>query len=138
MPGGISGPLGLLAFPVIKAIGYTAFAVYLNRVFSTRPRNVFAVGIVRTLLGLGFGTILAFLSFPFVFVFGIGLLIYLAGLLPVRVLEWWIILRGFYGGDPPLVWAEAKKPIFLGVSTSFLLDIPALTGLVYAADFWIC
>jgi hypothetical protein len=127
-----------LAFPAIKAVGYTAFAVYLNRIFSERPRNIVAVGVSRMLLGLIFGTALAFLSFPFVFVFGIGLLIYLVGLFPVRILEWWLILKAFYGGDPPLTLSNIKTPITLGVITSFLLDIPALTGLVYAADFWIC
>jgi len=138
MPGGITEPLGLIAFPAIKAAGYTAFAIYLNNRFPDKTRNVFIVGISRMLLGLAFGTVLAFLSFPFVFVFGIGLLIYLVGLNPVRVLEWWIIIRGFYSYDRPLKWPDLKEPIVLGVITSFLLDIPALTGLVYAADFWIC
>lgn len=138
MPGGITEPLGLIAFPAIKAAGYTAFAIYLNNRFPDKAKNVFIVGISRMLLGLAFGTLLAFLSFPFVFVFGIGLLIYLVGLIPVRVLEWWIIIRGFYSFDRPLKWPDLKEPIFLGVITSFLLDIPALTGLVYAADFWIC
>lgn len=138
MPGGITEPLGLIAFPAIKAAGYTAFAFYLNNRFPDKAKNVFIVGISRMLLGLAFGTLLAFLSFPFVFVFGIGLLIYLVGLIPVRVLEWWIIIRGFYSFDRPLKWPDLKEPIFLGVITSFLLDIPALTGLVYAADFWIC
>lgn len=66
------------------------------------------------------------------------MLIYLVGLIPVRVLEWWIVIKGFYSSDRPLEWAELKRPILLGVITSFLLDVPALTGLVYAADFWIC
>lgn len=138
MPGGLSEPLGLIAFPAIKAAGYTAFAIYLNRNFPERQRNVFAVGLSRMLLGLGFGTLLAFLSFPFVLVFGIGVLIYVGGLIPVRILEWWIIIKGFYSLDRPLTWSEMSRPIGLGVVTSFLLDIPALIGLVYAADFWIC
>ncbi len=134
MPGGLTEPLGLLAFPAIKAAGYTAFAIYLNRVFPNNPRNIFAVGFSRMLLGLGFGTLLAFLSFPF----GIGVLIYIAGLIPIRILEWWILIKGFYSFDRPLERSELVKPVTLGVLTSFLLDIPALTGLVYAADFWIC
>jgi hypothetical protein len=138
MPGGFTEPLGILAFPAIKVIGYTAFALYLNKAFPDKARNIFIVGISRMLLGLAFGTALAFLSFPFVFVYGIGFLVYLIGLVPVRVLEWWLIIKGFYSRDRPLEWAELKKPILLGVISSFLLDIPALTGLVYAASFWIC
>jgi hypothetical protein len=138
MPGGFSEPLGLLAFPAIKAVGYTAFAVYLNRSFPDNPRNIFAVGLTRTGIGLVFGTALALLSFPFVFVGGIGVVIYGLGLIPVRVLEWWIIIKAFYSFDSPLSWSELRRPVTLGVITSFLLDIPALTGLVYAASFWIC
>jgi hypothetical protein len=136
VPGGIGEPLGLLAFPAIKFAGYTAYAVYLNRVFP-RQRNVFAVGASRMVLGLAFGTILAMLSFPFAFIGGVGLLIYLIGLVPVRLLEWYIILKGFYivaGDDFP----DLKRPMWIGVLVSFLLDIPALIGLVTATGFWIC
>lgn len=135
MPGGFSEPLGLLAFPAIKAGGYMAFAVFLNRSFPDSPRNIVYVGGCRMLLGLAFGTVLALFSFPFVFVSGLGLLVYIIGLIPVRGLEWWIIIRGFYGHKP---WNEVKAPIILGIVWSFLLDVPALIGLVYTASFWIC
>ncbi|HMO79241.1 MAG TPA: hypothetical protein PKD24_00480 [Pyrinomonadaceae bacterium] len=138
MPGGLSEPLGLLAFPAIKFAGYTAFAIYLNRKFPDKPRNIFLVGVSRMLLGLAFGTALAFLSFPFVIVFGVGLLIYVLGLIPVRIFEWWLLIKGFYSPREPLKFAEVKDSVILGVVTSFVLDIPALFGLVYAADFWIC
>ncbi|MEO7658999.1 MAG: hypothetical protein ABIV48_05235, partial [Pyrinomonadaceae bacterium] len=82
MPGGITEPLGPLAFPVIKTIGYTAFALYLNKCFPERPRNILMGGFSRMVLGLAIGTALALVSFPFVFVFGIGFLVYLIGLIP--------------------------------------------------------
>ena len=135
MPGAF---LGLLAFPAIKAVGYTAFTIYLNSVFPNKRRNIFVVGILRMSLGLVLGTGLALLSFPFMLAFDWGFVVYLIGLIPVRMLEWWIVLKVFYDGDPPLNWTDVRMPIFIGVVTSFLLDIPALTGLVYAADFWIC
>ncbi len=139
MPGGITEPLGFLAFPAIKAAGYTAFAFYLNKQFPGQSRNVFLVGICRMLLGLLFGTILALFSFPFVFVFGIGVLIYILGLIPVRVLEWWIIIKAFYDNpEQKISWNDAKASITMGVISSFILDVPALMGFVYAADFWIC
>lgn len=135
MPGGFSEPLGLLAFPLIKAGGYAAFAIYLNRHFPDSTRNIAYVGMSRMLIGLVFGTVLALLSFPFVFVSGLGLLIYIFGLIPVRCLEWWIIIRIFYGSKP---WNEVKVPITFGTIWSFVLDIPALIGAVYTASFWIC
>jgi len=136
MPGGIGEPLGLLAFPAIKFAGYTAYAVYLNHVFP-RQRNVFGVGASRTVVGLVFGTLLALVSFPFAFIGGVGFLIYLVGLVPVRLVEWYVIIKSFYvvaGDDPP----DLKRPMWLGVLVSFLLDIPAVVGLVTAGGFWIC
>lgn len=139
MPGGLGEPLALLGFPAIKAAGYTAFAVYLNSLYPHRPRNIFLVGLFRMLLGLTFGTILATLSFPFVFVFGIGLLIYLGGLIPIRILEWWITIKTLYKNEEGKIsWSDAKPAITHGVVWSFILDIPALIGLVYAGGFWIC
>ena len=135
MPGGIAEPLGLIAFPVIKFAGYTAYAYYLNSIFPEAKQNVFAVGISRMLLGLLFGTILALLSFPFVFVFGAGFLIYLVGLIPVRLLEWLIVIKGFY---KPEFERSLAAPLWRGVLVSFLLDIPALIGVVSAGGFWIC
>ena len=137
MPGGLSEPLGLLAFPAIKVAGYTAYAFYLNRLFPHSKQNVLLIGVLRMLVGLAFGTALAFVSFPFVFVFGIGLFIYVIGLIPVRLLEWYIIIKGFYtrhGTEGEGI----QKPMWFGVLTSFLLDIPALLGLVMSAGFWIC
>ena len=138
MPGGFSEPIGLLAFPAIKAAGYTLYALYLNSIYKDRPRNIFVVGISRMFLGLLFGTALAFLSFPFVFVFGIGIFVYLFGLIPVRVLEWYILIKGFYFADRKAEWSEIKNSVWLGVLTSFILDIPAIMGLVASAGFWIC
>ena len=137
MPGGFGEPLGLLAFPAIKFVGYTAYAIYLNRVFP-HPRNIFAVGATRMLLGLIFGTALAMISFPFAFIGGaLGFLIYLVGLIPVRLLEWYITFKAFYlaaGETAP----GMKRAMWTGVLVSFLLDIPAIVGLVTATGFWIC
>ena len=138
MPGGFTQPLGLLAFPAIKAAGYTAFAFYLNTVFRQKPRNIFAVGISRMFLGLIFGTCLALLSFPFAAAFDFGFVVYFIGLIPVRILEWWIVIKVFYGSDPPLTLSDIRVPLVFGVLASFVLDVPALLGLVYATDFWIC
>ncbi len=137
MPGGFTESLGLLAFPAIKLAGYSAFALYLNSIFPNATRNILYVGLSRMLLGLCFGTALAFLSFPFIFVGGLGFFVYIFGLIPVRLLEWYIIIKGFYG--PGTVENnELRKPMWLGVLASFLLDIPALVGVFTAGGFWIC
>ena len=95
------------------------------------------VGLTRMLLGLGFGTALALLSFPFIFVGGVGFFVYLLGLIPVRLLEWYIIIKGFYG-PAEVPTNSLKKPLLLGVLASFILDVPALIGLFAAGGFWIC
>ena len=137
MPGGFSDSIGLLAFPAIKFAGYSAFALYLNSIYPNAKRNVLYIGLTRMLLGLGFGTALALLSFPFFFVGSVGFFVYLLGLIPVRFLEWYIIIKGFYG--PAAAETDVlMKPIWLGVLVSFLLDIPALIGLFAAGGFWIC
>ena len=135
MPGGISEPIGLLAFPTIKGAGYSLFALYLNKCFPDSPKNIVVVGISRMLLGFIFGLLLALVSFPFVFETGLGFLFYFFGLVPIRGLEWWLTIRAFYGAR---TFQEAKKPVLFGVICSFLLDIPALLGLVFASGFWIC
>ena len=137
MPGGLGNPAALLAFPAVKFIGYTAFAVYLNSAFAPTRRNPLYVGGARMLLGLVFGTALAIFSFPFVFVGGLGILIYVVGLVPVRILEWYIIIKVFYGVDGTQA-PDIRKVLLLGVVWSFILDIPAIIGFVSADGFWIC
>jgi hypothetical protein len=89
------------------------------------------------LLGLVVGTFLTLVSFPLVFSSFFGIFVYIVGLIPVRIFEWWLIIRWFYGAPEGGI-AEMKTPIILGVVCSFALDIPAIIGVVYAASFWIC
>ena len=138
MPGGMSEPIpGGLAFTGIKFVGYSLAGLYLNKSYPDSTAIFLTVGITRTIIGIVFGTILAMFSFPFVFVSGIGLVIYVVGLIPVRLLEWFLIIRFFYDKnleDKRKMWWN----MFLGTVWSFLLDIPALIGLFVIGDFWIC
>lgn len=139
MPGGLVGePLqGILTFTGIKFAGYCLAGIYLNRSYPDSKVNFLTVGTVRTIIGIIFGTVLAMISFPFVFVGGIGFLIYFFGLIPVRMLEWFVIIKVFYDedlSDRPKMW----RNLGLGTAWSFILDIPAVVGFTLLVDFWIC
>jgi len=139
MPGGpsVTAPLGLAIFAAIKLAGYSSFAVYLNNLFPDNWRNIFYVGFCRTALGLGFGTALALFGFiAIAFAGPAGVVLYLAVLIPVRGLEWWIIISEMY----KVKWDDRNrnKALILGIVTSFLLDIPAIYGFFTVDPFWIC
>ncbi len=139
MPGGITGPVqGYLAFSAVKLAGYSLAGWYLNRRYANATAHFAVVGISRTVIGMVFGTALALVAyFPLVMVGSVGILIYIFGLIPVRLIEWWIIILIFYDRtrqSMPKDWRYAA----LGTAWSFALDIPALIGVLATAGFWIC
>ena len=138
MPGGLANPLtGYVAFSAVKFGGYT-FAVWrLNRSYPDHTHNVVAVGATRTGIGMLFGTLLTMLLFPLVFIGSRGLLLGYLVFVPVRLLEWWLIILIFY--DRRLVTrAKDWRCAGLGTVWSFVLDAPAIIGLVATGGFWIC
>ena len=139
MPGGpsVTAPFGLAVFAAVKLVGYSAYALYLNRLFPENRRNALYVGFCRTAIGLGFGTVLALFGLvAAIFAGPVGIGVYVIGLIPLRVLEWWIIISEMY--DIEWRTADVKKSLAFGVLTSFLLDAPALAGLIATDPFWIC
>ena len=116
----------------IKFVGYSFAASRISRHYSRPDVNPFRIGAVRTLIGMGFGVLyftLASVGFP-------SLLI-LLGLIPIRVLEWTLLLKMFY--DPRLADRSKLKDVnILGTIWSFLLDVPALMGVFAVAGFWVC
>ena len=122
MPGGLVEPLqGILAFTSIKFVGYSLAALYLNKSYPNSTNNFLVVGLVRTIIGIVFGIILTSISFPFVFIGGLGFLVYILGLIPVRLLEWSILIRFFYDEsveDKHQLW----KHKVLGTLWSFILE----------------
>jgi hypothetical protein len=139
VPGGLSSPVqGYLAFSAVKLAGYTLAGWYLNRRYANATAHFALVGITRTIIGMVFGAALAFVAFfPLAFFGSVGILVYIFGLIPVRLIEWWIIILIFYDRSmqsKPKDWRYAA----LGTAWSFALDIPALIGLVATAGFWIC
>src|SRR5262249_25233650 len=102
MPAGIEHPLlGYASFCAVKFVGYSVAAWVLSRSYKRPDRNPVLVGGVRTLIGMAagaayFGVALVLgKAFP-----GLaqdyGGWLYMAGLLPVRMAEWWLLIWLFY------------------------------------------
>jgi hypothetical protein len=63
--------------------------------------------------------------------------LYLAGLLPVRIAEWWLLIWLFYDRklrEPAKGW----RMVGLGTIWSYVLDAPAIAGFIATAGFWVC
>jgi len=136
---GIDSPvLGYTVFCAVKFAGYSLAAHFLARRYERPQHSSVKVGAVRTLIGmvvgaLYFGAQLAIASFT-----NHGNEVaYMVGLAPVRVAEWWFLIWLFY--DRPL---EHKRRgwwcVALGVVWSFLLDVPAIYGLLSVTRFYVC
>src|SRR4051812_16736864 len=94
MPGGISNPAaGYIAFAAVKLVGYSVAAKYIARAYANTNRNAYVVGAVRTVIGMVVGA--AYYHIPAASTAS-GPFPYLAGLFPVRLVEWWFLLWLFY------------------------------------------
>lgn len=139
MPGGPTLEVqSYLIFGGIKLGGYTLAGWFLNRAYKNSTANFFLVGLTRTVLGMIIGAGVGLAAFPvIVFLGGLGCLVYVLGLIPVRLFEWFVIIRIFYDRNQETRdknWAYARS----GTLWSFILDIPALVGFVSTGGFWIC
>ena len=140
MPGGMSDPVaGYATFAVVKFAGYCGAAYVLSKAYPAARANAAVAGLTRTVIGLVVGAAYgALLGFVLAEALGAGiLLVFLAGLVPVRLGEWWLLVWLYY--DRALVarrkgWAWAAA----GTAWSFVLDIPALIGAIATAGLWIC
>ena len=136
MPGGITfdGTTSYIAFTAIKLVGYSWFGWYLDRLYSKSGLNFVLVGVSRTLLGMLFGAAVGLLG---LITFELAMPFFLFGLLPVRIIEWWIILRVYYdrkGQDKE----RMRKYVGQGLAWTFVLDIPAIFGFLATGGLWIC
>lgn len=144
MPGGINHPvLGYTTFCAIKFAGYTAAAHVLSSQYD-RDVSAWKVGAVRTLIGMAAGAAyfglwlyLDRLGYrDFYMISGIPWP-YFAGLLPVRIAEWWLLIWLFYDRELGEV-AKDWRMVGLGTVWSYVLDAPATAGLIATAGIWIC
>ena len=140
MPAGISNPgLGYATFCAIKFAGYTAAAHFLSMSYNRDDLASWKVGAVRTLIGMAAGA--AYLGLWMVIDHRVfspsGNWLYLVGLLPVRIAEWWLLIWLFYDRklrEPAKDW----RMVGLGTIWSYVLDAPAIAGFIATAGFWIC
>jgi hypothetical protein len=147
MPAGPS-ELGFVYFAAAKLVGYTAFCKWvitpqLTYAGDSQPSlpSVWKAGAARTLIGVGIGVIigLAFWRIPYFATHdfydnGIFFLV----LLPVRIGEWWLLLRWIYR-DFPVAGRRRAAIIAEGILASFILDlIGVLTALVMPGGMWVC
>jgi len=133
MPGG-PGPTGFAAFLAVKYVGYSLAGRVLNYAYNLPVHSAWKVGGVRTAIGLGAGAAVGaaalFIHMPGWSFFG--------GLIPIRVLEWGLLLRLYYesrflGTGRAWRWSAA------GVGWSFVLDAIGIgAALVVPGGFWVC
>jgi hypothetical protein len=144
MPAGIHHPvLGYAGFVAVKLAGYSLAAWAISRSYNRPDHNPLIVGGVRTLIGMAtgaayFGLVLALSkSFGGLVEGNLGVFLYMAGLLPLRIAEWWFLLWLFYDRklEQP---AKGWRIVGLGTIWSYVLDLPATLGFLAVGGVWIC
>jgi hypothetical protein len=144
MPGG-PAPLGFAYFAAVKFAGYTCAAWALNRSYQTKESSVWKVGAARTALGLAAGA--AYGGLFIWLVKGVGVLgnssdsaafLYFGGLVPIRLVEWSLIIWYFYQRGRPN-HALLLRNSALGMLWSYVLDaIGIFAAIVAPGGIWIC
>jgi hypothetical protein len=127
----------------IKFAGYTAAGRFLSMQYD-RDVSAWKVGAIRTLIGMAAGAAYFVVwnffersTFQVKAVAGYDHWFYLAGLLPVRIAEWWLLIWLFYDRELREV-AKGWRMVGLGVIWSYVLDAPAIAGFIATAGFWVC
>jgi hypothetical protein len=137
--------LGYATFCAIKLAGYSLAAHFISESYGRRDIGAFRVGATRTLIGMAAGAAYfgvwmvagKVLGRPPGAVFQTSPILYLAGLLPVRIAEWWLLIWMFY--DRKLErQADGWRIVALGTTWSYVLDAPAIAGFIATAGFWVC
>lgn len=140
---GSPGPLGLVYFAGVKAIGYTAASVVLKRGYGLRSSpspSVLTIGLTRTAIGIGAGLLYGGAWYLLVnnAKQDISPVYYFVFLLPIRLVEWsfliWIFLdRGFDDRVRLLTYAT------FGTICSYVLDAIAVgAAFVLPGGIWVC
>lgn len=134
-------PFGFAYFVGIKFAGYTAAAYALGKIYPGSRTGVAKAGAVRTAIGVGAGLIYGGLWLA-----GLGnhvnenysQYIYLAGLFPIRILEWSLLLHLFF--DRGLTDRKKVARVTLGATVwSYCLDaIGVGAAMVIPGGMWVC
>jgi len=149
MPAGPS-ILGFVYFVGVKFAGYTAAAYVLKKAYTESPAGVAKVGAARTGIGIGAGLAYGALWFLVATKMfhsdepghgaqtAIAEYAYLVGLLPVRLVEWMLLLHLFFDRNLKNRAKDAKSA-FAGTAWSYCLDaIGIAAALVIPGGIWVC
>ena len=138
MAAGVNNPvLGYLGFCAVKFVGYSIAARFIARSYRRTDHNALLVGGVRTLIGMAAGAAYYELWRLIPGMEGAGGIGFLGGLLPVRLVEWWLLLWLFY--DRPLQQGSKDwRVVGLATVWSYALDVPAVIGFFVTGGLWIC
>jgi hypothetical protein len=133
---------GYAAYSAVKFLGYSAYAKVLNHWFKNDSHSPWAIGLARTLMGILFGAAYFFLLTPLSaamrgFNWFDPSFIALPGLIPLRFLEWWLLLQIFFRSNERMDGISWGK-ITVGVIWSFILDIPVIFGAFVTGGLSVC
>jgi hypothetical protein len=140
MPMGIENPaVGYVSVCAIKFVGYSLAGYVISKQYQKEKLNSLLVGGIRTLIGMGFGAayFCFFSSLPTPTLDQIGGWGYLAGLIPIRIVEWWLLLWIFYDRK----FERRRRDwaiVVLGTIWSYILDIPAIASFILTAGVYVC
>jgi hypothetical protein len=135
---GIEYPVvGYLGFSAVKLAGYSLAAKVISTVHGRRDCSSFFVGAVRTLIGMAVGAAYYALWQVSSSNYSMHMPWYMAGLIPLRFMEWWLLLWLFY--DRKLHQTKENWLIVICATLwSYLLDIPAVFGFMLTGGISIC
>jgi hypothetical protein len=133
MPGAGSTAIGYAAFCTVKLAGYSLSTLWFAQRHGARSLPLWLFGPARTVLGIGAGIGVA-LALASAESFGL----FLAGLLPVRMVEWTLVLWLFFGRgaiDRRRWLVDAA----VGTAWSYLLDALGIwAAFAVPGGFWVC
>jgi hypothetical protein len=115
----IPGPLAAVTYATIKVAGYAGFAYVLNRVLD-RNVGIWKFGFAKTGIGLAFGLAYFFAMMAIADSSSLSEAQMYAGILPIRLAIWALVLALFYGYRERRGLVMAA--LFAGVLWSYLLD----------------
>lgn len=140
-------PLGFAYFAGVKLVGYSAYAALLNRSKSLSQAackipNAWKAGLVRTGIGVAVGTVVGLGFWKLLpshgWFYEHGGSLFMWGLVPIRVLEWYFFLWLLYR-QCNISLGRSAIIIALGIVVSFLLDaLGFFTMLIAPGGAWVC
>jgi hypothetical protein len=115
----IPGPLAAVTYATIKVVGYAGFACVLNRVLD-RNVGIWKFGFAKTGIGLACGLAYFFAMMAIADSSSLSEAQMYAGVLPIRLAIWALVLALFYGYRERRGLVMAA--LFAGVLWSYVLD----------------